>query len=446
MEAIRYSEHIKATLKLGTPIIIGQLGIIILGFADTLMVGRYSTDALAAASFVNNIFTLITILLMGFSYGITPLISSLFSRKEYERVGAELKNALLANSIYCTLLVIAMLIFYAFIDKMGQPEHLLPLIKPYYLIILVSMFFVMLFNIMRQFTDGIMRTPIAMWILITGNFINIIFNYFLIYGVGFFPEMGLVGAGISTLFSRILMVVIYAWLFWYGKSLLPYRDGFLKNKINRNGVKSITKLSFPVSLQMGMETATFTVSAIMIGWIGAVEMASYQVMVTIGTLGYMFYYGFGAAIAIRIASYLGVNDIVNLKRAASSGYKVLLGLVVLASAVIFFFSEPLISIFTNDEAVRITCGTLIIPLILYQLGDATQVGYANALRGTSKVMSMMWIALISFVLVGIPTAYTLGFVVDMGVVGIFLSFSVALFTAGALFYIQFRKAVKALEP
>ena len=157
-----YISHYKATIRLGLPIVVGQLGVIILGFADTMMVGHYDTNSLAAVSFVNNLFTLITIMLLGFSYGITPIVGALFSQKQQFKAGETVRNALITNSIYGSLLIGIMLILYFFVDCMGQPAELLPLIRPYYITILISMIFVVIFNVFRQFTDGIMRTSIAM--------------------------------------------------------------------------------------------------------------------------------------------------------------------------------------------------------------------------------------------------------------------------------------------
>ena len=186
--------HYIQTLKLGIPIAVGQIGVIILSFADTMMVGHYNTPSLAAASFVNSFFNLITFLIMGYSYGLTPLISSLYGQQKLHEAGATLKNALVANCIYGGLLVGIMGVLYFFLDRMGQPTELLPLIRPYYLIILFSMLFVLIFNTLRQFTDGTTDTKAGMWILVSGNLLNILGNWLLIFGVGPFPEWGLLAA------------------------------------------------------------------------------------------------------------------------------------------------------------------------------------------------------------------------------------------------------------
>ena len=176
------STHYKALFKLGIPIVIGQLGMIVLGFADTLMIGHHSTEDLAGASFVNNIFNLAIIFATGFSYGLTPIVGSLFGQGEQKAVGRTLKNALLVNGLIGILLTSVMGALYLNIHRLGQPEELLPLMRPYYMVLLISLMFVMLFNAFKQFADGITDTQTPMWILIGGNFLNIFGNWILIYG------------------------------------------------------------------------------------------------------------------------------------------------------------------------------------------------------------------------------------------------------------------------
>ena len=304
---IRFN-HYKALFKLGLPIVIGQLGMIILGFADTLMIGHHSTEALAGASFVNNMFNLTIIFATGFSYGLTPIVGSLFGRGEQKAVGRTLKNALLVNGLIGILLTLIMGILYLNIHRLGQPEELLPLMRPYFIVLLISLIFVMLFNAFKQFADGITDTKTPMWLLIGGNILNIAGNWILIYGHYGFPEMGLLGAGIATLSSRILMPIVFVFIFIYSKRYQPYKEGFLEGKINRKDFFQLNKLGWPVGLQMGMETAYFSLATIMVGWLGAIALAAHQVMLTIGQLGYMMYYGMAAAVAIRVSNFHGQND------------------------------------------------------------------------------------------------------------------------------------------
>ena len=439
---LSYIKHYKGTLSLGIPLCIGQVGIILVGFADTIMVGRYGTGDLASVSFVNNVFNLVVITLMGFSYGITPIIGNMFGRGDTEGIGYKFRNALTANVALGLLLTAVMGALYFFVDRLGQPAELLPTIRPYYLVILASMVFVAVFNAFRQFTDSLMRPSVGMWILLSGNAINIVFNYLLIYGKLGFPELGALGAGISTLGSRILMVAIFIIVLMRGKAYESIRRSFFSSRSRLGEILAITKTSMPISLQMAMETGSFTFGGVMMGWLGTVELASYQVIITIGTLGFMFYYSIGAAMAIREANYHGREDLGNVRRAAWAGYHVLLAMVVCVSILFYFFKAPLIGMFTSDAKVAETAFALIPLLMLYQCGDATQIGFSNSLRGISQTVSIMWVAFVSYVVVGIPSSFLLGFPLGLGKEGVFLGFCLSLFTAGALFLWQFLRAVR----
>ena len=182
MRLASYTQHYKALLRLGLPIVVGQAGVIALAFADTIMVGHHSTEELAAASFVNNLFTLCIIFSTGFSYGLTPVVGELYGKGDRHRAGQALRSGLAANTLVALLLTAIMTVLYFFVDRMGQPPQLLPLIRPYYIVLLVSLVFVLLFNGFKQFADGITDTKTSMWILLGGNSLNVVGNYVLIYG------------------------------------------------------------------------------------------------------------------------------------------------------------------------------------------------------------------------------------------------------------------------
>ena len=147
----QYKEHYRSIIRLGIPIVIGQIGIVLVGLADNIMVGQFNTLDLAAASFVNSSFNIPILFGLGFSYGLTPLVGQYFGRKNPVKVGQLLRNSLLVNLFIGILLTLIMGIFYLNIEKMGQPEELLPKIRPYFLLQLSSLIFVMLFNAFKQF-------------------------------------------------------------------------------------------------------------------------------------------------------------------------------------------------------------------------------------------------------------------------------------------------------
>ena len=331
MQLLPYKQQVSSLLRLGLPIVVGQLGMIILGLADTIMIGHHSTEELAAAAFVNNVFNLAIIFATGFSYGLTPLIGMLQGGGNTQGIGRVFRNALAANASVAVLLTAVMYTVYCFVDKLGQPEELLPHIRPYFVLQLISLLFIMLFNGFRQFAEGLTDTRTPMWILLGGNALNIFGNYLLIYGSFGFPEWGLFGAGVSTLVSRIVMLLVFIGVVAVARRYKVYREAILRSRFNRNDFIQLNALGWPIALQMGMETAAFSLSAIMVGWLGSIPLAAHQIMISVSTIGFMVYYGMGAALAVRVSHFMGQKDFPNLRRAVNSGMGIILSLAIVAS-------------------------------------------------------------------------------------------------------------------
>lgn len=438
----KYKENYSAIIKLGIPILIGQLGTIVVGFADTIMVGRYSTEALASASFVNNLFYTANFACMGFTYGLTPLIGAKFSQGKKNAIGEILRNGVVLNLIFSLLITSIMLLFYFNIERMGQPVELLPLIRPYLLIFLAGLIPTSIFNAFAQWSYAIGNSRMPMWIILISNIVNIIGNWLLIYGNLGFPEMGLNGAGLSTLTARIICPVAIIVIFFGIKKYREYRQGFINSTISYDKLKQITLTSLPIALQLSLESGSFTFAAVVAGWLGAIELASYQIIVIVGTLGFCIYYSMGSSVSVLVSNEAGLGDNKAMRQVAFAGYHIMLTLALISSSIFIIFGSDLISIFTDDARVIATATSLIIPLVLYQIGDATQINFSNALRGTSNVMPMLWIALFCYVIAGVPSTYLLAITASLGIFGIILSFSIPLFLAGALFLYFFMKTTR----
>lgn len=442
-------EHIYPSLiLLALPILVGQLGMIATGFADNVMVGRYHTDALAAASFVNSVFNTALMGVVGFSYGLTPLAGALFTRRapapgENARdIGRTVRAAFVANTAFTALAVAVMTILYFNLHHLGQPAHLLPLIRPYYLLMLAGMIPVFVFNVLAQWSYAINNTRMPMWIILTANAVNVALNYLLIYGHLGLPQCGLTGAGIATLTARTLCAATIAAIFFVRPAYRAYARGFNEKRIWRPLVRKVNATSLPVASQMIFETVSFSLSGIMAGWLGAVQLAAFQIILSVGTLGFCVYYAIGSAVAVKVSNAAGDGGPARMRRTAHAGYMVMLATMVIACLVFVVAGRHLMAVFTPDTAVIAAATALIPPLLLYQLGDATQINFANALRGTSRVMPMVWIAFVSYVIIGIPATYIMAFTLDMGLPGIIYSYSVSLFVAGALFLIYFLRATR----
>ena len=436
---ISMSQHYRTLLSIGIPIMIGQMGMIVLSFADTMMVGHHSTTELGAASFVNNITNLAIITGTGFSYGLTPVVGALFGRGEQAEAGQALRCSLLANTLAAVAMMTVLLVLYFNLGNLGQPVELLGYMRPYYMVLFASLPFVMLFNAFKQFTDSITLTRTSMWILLSGNLLNILGNYIFIYGKMGAPEMGVVGAGVSTLLSRIIMVVIFIVVFMRSRRFAAYREGFLKLGWSRPLLRRLNSLGTPIALEMGMETASFSLSIIMVGWLGTIALASHQVMTTISQFTFMVYYGLGAAVAVRTSYFHGQRDVQNVRHTVTAGLHLMVMLEVVLGGTIFLLRNHIGAWFTDSTEVSSTVLTLLLPFFIYQFGDGMQINYANALRGIADVKPLMLIAFVAFFVISLPVGYLCGFVLGYGLMGVWMAFPFGLTSAGVMMWWRFRR-------
>ena len=437
--------HYRELLSIGFPIIIGQLGTIILGFADTLMIGHHSTPELAAAGLVNNIFGLVFVSYMGFTYGLTPIIGKLYGEERTDCIGQKVRNSFFANMLTGAIFTAVLILLYLNLAHIGQPEELLSLIRPYFLVNLASVLFMGIFFTMKQFLDGIGKTKVAMWAMIGGNVVNILGNWVLIYGVAGFPELGLLGAGISTLVSRILMALAMVSIVIAGKGFREYRHDLIHSSLNKADFKEMNRLGWPVALQLGMESAAFTLSCVMVGWLGTIPLAAHQVMITLSQLFYLVLSGMAAALAIRVSHFMGQKDYAAVRRNAYDGFRLNLLFSLCMGIPVFLLRHQIGGWFNDNAEVQAYVSVLIILMMIYQFGDGLQYTFANALRGIACVKPMVLYAFIAYFIISLPLGYTLGFTCGMGILGIWIAFPFGLTIAGEMYRRRFEKELKKIE-
>lgn len=407
-----------------------------------MMVGHYSTPSLASASFVNNVFNVALFACMGFSYGLTPIIGAMYARGDSKRIGNALRAAIRINLLFTLAVCALMAVLYFNLHRLGQPPELLPIIRPYFLIVLAGMIPATLFNVLAQTSFGIGDTGMPTWIILSTNAVNVVGNYMLIFGNWGCPELGLTGAGLATLAARVLSLVVIVLIFVYRRPFRKYHEGFCQKISDRPLDRKIALTGFPVAMQMTFETAAFSGSAVIAGWIDAISLAALQIVVVSGMLGFCIYYSIAGAMAIDVSHAAGEGNNAEMRRSALAGYILVLSSMACTCILFLTMGRQLMALFTDDPVVLSLAVSVIVPMVLYQFGDATQISFANALRGTSKVMPMLYIAFFSYVIIGLPLTYLMAITAKMGLYGIVLSFSGSLMTAAALYLYFFLRATR----
>lgn len=435
-------KKIREILKIGLPIMLGQACVIILAFADNIMIGWHSVDELAASSFVNNVMNLFILTELGFATGMTPMIGADNGTGNIKGIGITVKNGLMTNGIIGGISIILLTIIYFCLDHFGQAPELMPYIKPYFAIIGISTLFALGFNVLKQFTDGICRPMISMTLLMIGNLLNIFGNWVLIYGKLGFPEMGLIGAGISTLVSRALILLVFVVFIFKSKKMNEYARAIKEALLSRGEMKTVFKMGYPVGIQMALESSTFTFAAVMAGWLGVIQLAAHQVVITISQLFFLMMQGLSFAVSILVSNAFGRKDLGSVREYARKGYFMTLGISATLSALLYCFRYQAAGIFTDSPEVSAMAVSLFFLLFAYQFGDGLQLCFANVLRGIQDVKPIMYAAFVSYYLIAIPSAYVLGFKTSLGIHGIWLGFPIGLTLAGIFFYARYRSDLR----
>lgn len=423
---------------------LGQACVIILAFADNIMIGWHSVNELAASSFVNNVMNFFILTELGFASGMTPIIGAFHGNGNVKGVGSTVRNGLLVNGIIGLIGLVLLAVIYLFIDSFGQEPELLPLIRPYFVIVGISIIFALGFNVLKQFTDGICKPVVSMLFLMGGNVLNIFGNWVLIYGKLGCPELGLMGAGLSTLISRILMLLCFVLYIFKSEQFKAYAQAIKEALFSRVKMRHIFNMGYPVAIQMGLEASTFSFSAIMVGWISVTALAAHQVAITISQLFFLMMQGLSFALSILVSNCYGIKDYAGIHAYVKRGILMIFGTSLSLSILLYIFRYPAVGMFTDSPEVAEIAVVLFYVLFAYQIGDGIQLCFANVLRGLQDVKPIMYAAFVSYYLIAIPVAYILGFKAGLGAVGVWLGFPIGLTLAGLFFYARYRSDMRRL--
>lgn len=432
-----YPTEYKVLARLAGPVLIGQIGLTLQNVADNIMVGQHSTAELAAAGFINNMFMLALLLTIGYSVGAVSQIGAYYARQDSRRIVEVLRSSIVTDTGQGLLMCLALGVLYFSLPRMGQPAELLPLMRPYLVIQICSLPFMFVSGAFKQFTDSINDTEVAMIIMLIGNVWNVLFNWLMIFGHGGFPELGIVGAAWATFSSRVLILMLTVGVFFFRPKYRKYVALWRTSRPNRADMLTLNRLGWPIAIQTGLEAASFSVVAIFMGWLGTNVLAAHQVMLSITNLIFMFYLGIATAVAIRVSNHNGNGNLRGVRQAAFAGWEIILCVGIVLNTITFLMRDHIASLFTDNTEVAAVVATLILPLILYQLGDGIQTTFVNALRGLGDVKWLIPYSSFAYLVVSLPLSYLFGIVLGWGPFGIWMAFPFGLTTAAVLYLRRF---------
>ncbi len=434
-----FKSHFKKNIVLALPVMLSHIGQVTVQTADNMMVGRVGKESLAAASFANSIFVLFLVFGIGLSYSITPLAAQANGESDDDKLKKLLKHAIFTGGV--SGLILSVLIYFntGHLSLFDQPVHVVELATPYLGVIAVSLLPFMLFQFMRQFIEGLGYTRQAMYITIAANLLNIALNYMLIFGKLGFPPMGLTGAGLATLISRTLMAILMFGFVRFNHRFKRYWKDTSAVRLQWEVLKKMLRLGVPMAFQLIFEVSAFSVTAIMIGWMGTTELAAHQIAINMASITYMAALGIASAATIRVGNQFGMKKYRMLREAAFTCFIMVMAFMAVMAVLLVVGRNFLPSLYVHNEDVQMVAASLLVVAALFQLSDGIQVVGLGALRGMSDVKRPTLITFIAYWGIGIPFGYWLGFNRDMGPVGIWTGLLVGLTIAAVLLFYRFNR-------
>ena len=440
------SKEFRYNWKLSAPVIMGMLGHTFVGLVDNIMVGQLGSAELAAVSLGNSFFFVAMSLGIGFSTAITPLVAEADSENNFKKGKSAFKHGLFLCIVLSLLLFGMILLAKPLMYLMEQPEEVVLLTMPYLDIIAISLIPLIIFQGFKQFSDGLSLTKHAMYATIVGNLINVGLNYVLIFGKLGFPKMGIVGAGVGTLVSRLAMIAIIWTLLKNDKKASAFVTHIRLFILDSTMMKKIINLGLPSAMQMFFEVAIFTSAIWLSGLLGKNAQAANQIALNLSSMTFMIAMGLSVTAMIRVGNQKGLRNYVELQRIAKSIF--LMGIMFASVFALLFLIfhdifpalyldlDDVNNYLDNQEVVSIASKLLLVAA-LFQISDSAQVIFLGALRGLQDVKIPTVLTFIAYWMIGFPTSYFLGKETAYGSTGIWIGLLVGLASASIFLYLRF---------
>ena len=449
----QYTKEFRYNIELAYPVMLGMLGHTLIGIVDNIMVGKLGTSQLAAVSLGNSMIFVAMSLGIGFSTAITPIVAEAQGEKDEAKIKSAFQHGLLLCTILGLFLFLLIVVAKPVMELLHQPKEVIDLAKPYLDWVAFSLVPLIIYQGYKQFADGLSLTKYSLYAIVMANVVHVFFNYVLIYGVWIFPKLGIVGAAIGTVISRILMVVFMHYLLRSKTSLRPYFKGFSLNAIQRKMVVQLVRLGFPSAMQMLFEVVLFTAGIWLCGMLGKTSQAANQIALSMASMTFMFAMGLSVVSMIRVSNYKGMHDYKGLIVVARSIFLLAIALeiifalffIVLHNQLPYLFLDMGHSdqFFDNLEVITIASKLLLVAA-LFQIADGIQVVVLGALRGLQDVKVPMYLTFVAYWLIGFPTSYFLGFYTPLKAVGVWIGLCAGLTAAALFLYLRFVVVTKKL--
>lgn len=437
-----YPAHARATLALGLPIVGSHLAQMLLHVGDTILVGRYGTEPLAAVVLGASSFFILFLLGSGFAIAAMGMIASALGRGDDVRVRRETRMALWLSILFGLVSIPCFWWSGAIFVLLGQDPGVAELTGQFLQIAVIGMAPALIVMVLKSYLAALEKTQVVLWVTLVAAAVNFGLAYVLIFGRLGMPELGIRGAALASLLTQVLTAVLLGLYAAYAPISRRYQLFVRFWRPDWPAFFRVFRIGLPAGITGLAESGLFVAAAIMMGWIGKVELAAHGIAMEIAGLAFMVHLGLSNAATVRVGRAEGERDPVQMRAAALTAtfLSICFALIVVTTMLAFptYLISPFLDTNKPDAGAIIAFGARLLAIAaLFQLFDAMQVMALGLLRGVQDTRRPMWITGVSYWLIGVPASYVLAFRAGMGGIGLWLGLAIGLAAAASMLMMRF---------
>ena len=434
--AMPISTHARETLALGLPLAGASLAQIALHVSDVVMVGWYGVVPLAAVVLGASSFFIVYVVGAGFAKAVMPMVASAIARGDEAQVRRDTRMGLWLSIAYGIAVFPVFWWSGPILLALGQDSEVSAVAQDYLRVVGFGLVPSLCVTVLQSYLSAFGRTQVVLVVTLAAVALNIAVNWLLIFGNWGFPELGAQGAAVATIATQVMSLLV---LGVYAGRLPDLRRFHLWQRFWRpdwQAMRLVWRLGVPIGLTGLAEGGMFQASALMMGWIGTVELAAHGIALEVAALTFMMHVGLSSAATIRIARLDGQGNRPALRKAAKVAVVISFAVALVSVALFLAVPEAIVALFLDmakpESAAILAYGTVLLAVAaLFQLADGMQVVALGLLRGVQDTRVPMWLAAVSYWLIGIPASYVLAFPMGYGGVGLWLGLVIGLVAAAA---------------
>ncbi|TDI95945.1 MAG: MATE family efflux transporter [Deltaproteobacteria bacterium] len=439
-------QEIRSLVRLAGPVMITQLGTMLLGVVDTLMLGHVGVRELAAAA-LGNLWIFATLLFgMGVVLGMDPIVSQAHGAGDGHRVGLTLQHGIVIALGVSLPLAVLWALTSPVLLLAGQEETLARQAQIYTWVQIPGIPFFMVYTALRQYLQGRTIVTPAMWSILIANLFNVFFNWVLIFGHLGFPALGLLGAGIATTVTRVLLLIgLVAWVRGFRLHLGAWGP-WTRASFHLPSLRQVLAIGLPLGCQLFLEVWAFSISTLMAGRLGEAQLAGHSIVLNLASLSFMAPLGISIGASTRVGNLIGAGQDSAVSRACWVAFAMGAGVMTLFAAVFVLGRHWLPALYTTDPTVIEICAWILPIAALFQVFDGTQVVGGGLLRGMGRTRAAAVFNGIGYYVLALPLAWWLTFRLGTGLVGIWWGLCLGLATIATLLVLWVWRCGAALRP